>query len=74
MKQKSSTSKNKTLFSIHLLQDEDGAISVVAEAAGAQPEAYEIGIEVMASLEAAAVSHPYMKMRVQPLVYSTSLH
>lgn len=60
---------NKTIFSIHLMQDEAGHISVVAEAAGNQPQAYQIGIEIMANLEAAAVCNPDMKMRVQPLNY-----
>ena len=64
---------NKTIFSIHLMQDEQGHISVVAEAAGDQPQAYEIGIEIMANLEAAAVCNPHMNMRVQPLTFSDSL-
>lgn len=55
------------------MQDEQGHISVVAEAAGDQPQAYEIGIEIMANLEAAAVCNPHMKMRVQPLTFSDSL-
>lgn len=55
------------------MQDEKGHISVVAEAAGNQPQAYQIGIEIMANLEAAAVCNPDMKMRVQPLNYSDSL-
>lgn len=64
---------NKTVFSIHLMQDEAGHISVMAEAGGDQPEVYNIGIEIMANLEAAAVCNPDMKMRVQPLSYSDSL-
>lgn len=64
---------NKTIFTIHLMQDEAGHISVVSEAAGDQPQVYEIGIEIMASLEAAAVCNPHMNMRVQPLTFSDSL-
>lgn len=60
---------NKTVFSIHLMQDERGHISVLAEAAGDQPQAYEIGIEIMANLETAAICNPHMNMRVQPLTY-----
>ena len=60
---------NKTVFSIHLMQDEKGQISVLAEAAGDQPQVYEIGIEIMANLETAAVRNPDMNIRVQPLTY-----
>lgn len=62
----------KTLFSIHLIQSEDG-ISVVSEAVGPNPEVYGIGIEIMANLEAAAIVNPHMKMRVEPLMYSDRL-
>lgn len=64
----------KTLFTIHLMQDEDGQISIVSEAAGSQPEVYQIGIEIMANLQTAAVCNPHMNMRVEPLLYSDSLH
>jgi hypothetical protein len=65
---------NKTLFSIHLMQSEDGQISIVSEAAGSQPEVYEIGIEIMANLKAAAACNPHMNLRVEPLLFSDSLH
>lgn len=68
-----SASKQKTLFSIHLMQDEEGGISVMAEAGGDQPEVYEIGIEILSNLKAAAVCNPHMNMRVQPLTYSELL-
>ena len=55
------------------MQDEDGNISVLSEAAGPQPEVYEIGIEIMANLKAAAACTPHMNMRVHPLTYSELL-
>lgn len=64
---------NKTVFSIHLMQDEQGHISVLAEAAGKQPQVYQIGIEILANLETAAVCNPDMNIRVQPLTYSDVL-
>lgn len=64
---------NHTVFTINIIQDENGQISVLSEAAGDQPEAYEIGIEIMANLKIAAAYNPHMKMRVQPLTYSDSL-
>ena len=63
----------KTIFSIHLMQDEHGHISVVSEAAGPQPTAYEIGIEIMANLKVAAQHNPQMNMRVEPLNYCERL-
>jgi len=51
------------------MQDEQGHISVMAEAAGKQPQVYQIGIEILANLETAAVRNPDMKIRVQPLTY-----
>lgn len=55
------------------MQDERGHISVLSEAAGDQPQVYEIGIEIMANLETAAICNPHMNMRVQPLTFSDSL-
>lgn len=66
-------SKKKTVFSIHLMQDEDGHISIVSEAAGPQPEVYDIGIEIMANLSAAADYNPHMNMKVEPLLYTDLL-
>lgn len=62
----------KTTFTIHLIE-EDGVISVVAEAYGSSPMPFEIGYEIMASLEKAAISHPHMNLRVEPLTYSEHL-
>ena len=64
---------NRTIFSIHLMQDEAGHISVMAEAGGDQPEVYNIGIEIMANLETAAICNPQMNMRVQPLTLTNSI-
>lgn len=63
----------KTRFSIHLFQDEDGNLSAVAEAVGDQSKPYEIGYEIMASLEKAAFNHPDLKLRIQELNYSERL-
>lgn len=56
------------------MQDEEGRISIVSEAAGDQPEVYEIGIEIMANLRSAAICNPHMNMRVEPLLFTDSLH
>ena len=63
-------SKNlkKTLFSIHLIEDENGRVSVMAEAVGAGPNAYDIGFEIMQKLELASLDHPE-RLAVQPLTY-----
>ena len=65
-----SPSKNssKTLFSIHLIEDENGRVSVMAEAVGVGPNAYDIGFEIMQKLELAALDHPE-RLAVQPLTY-----
>ena len=55
------------------MQDEDGRISIVSDAAGPQPEVYQIGIEIMANLKTAAEYNPHMKMRVEPLTYCETL-
>lgn len=63
-------SKNlkKTLFSIHLIEDENGRVSVMAEAVGTGPNAYDIGFEIMQKLELASFDHPD-RLAVQPLQY-----
>jgi hypothetical protein len=58
----------KTLFSIHLIEDENGRVSVMAEAVGAGPNAYDIGFEIMQKLELASLDHPE-RLAVQPLTY-----
>ena len=62
----------KTVFSIHLIE-EDGQVSVLAEAFGSSPAPFEIGYEIMASLEKASHTQPELKLRVEPLAYSERL-
>ena len=63
-----SKSSKKTMFSIHLIEGEDGRVSVMAEAVGAGPNAYDIGFEIMQKLELASFDHPD-RLAVQPLQY-----
>ena len=62
----------KTVFSIHLIE-ENGQISAVAEAYGSSPTPFEIGYEIMASLEKASFRQPELNLRVEPLTYSERL-
>lgn len=62
----------KTMFSIHLIE-EDGRVSVLAEAFGSSPAPFEIGYEIMASLERASHNQPELRLRVEPLTYSERL-
>ena len=63
-------SKNlkKTMFSIHLIEDENGRVSAIAEMVGAGPNAIDIGFEIMQKLELASIDHPD-RLAVQPLQY-----
>ncbi len=65
-----STSKNskKTMFSIHLIEGDDGRVSVMAEAVGTGPNAYDIGFEIMQKLELASLDHPD-RLAVQPMQF-----
>ena len=63
-----SKNSNKTLFSIHLIEDENGRVSVITEAVGTGPNAYDIGFEIMQKLELASFDHPE-RLAVQPLTY-----
>ena len=54
-KQKSSAS---SLFSIHLLEDEDGKISVVGEACGKGTKSFDVGLEILANLRMFARENP----------------
>jgi hypothetical protein len=65
-----STSKNskKTMFSIHLIEGDDGRVSVMAEAVGTGPNAYDIGFEIMQKLELASIDHPD-RLAVQPMQF-----
>ena len=62
----------KTFFLIHLIE-QDGHISAVAEACGNSLTPFEIGLEIMASLEKASIDHPDMNLRVEPLTYTERL-
>lgn len=64
--------QNRTMFSIHLIE-ENGKISAVAEAYGSSPTPFEIGYEIMASLEKASFNQPELNLRVEPLTYSERL-
>jgi len=62
-------SKNsKSLFSIHLIEGEDGKVSAIAEMVGSGPNAIDIGFEIMQKLELASLDHPD-RLAVQPLQY-----
>lgn len=58
----------KTMFSIHLIEGEDGRVSALAEMVGTGPNAIDIGMEIMQKLELASLDHPD-KLAVQPLTY-----
>ena len=62
----SSTSKNSSLFSIHLIEGADGRVSALAEWVGHGPNVLDIGFEIMQKLELAAREHPE-RLAVQPL-------
>lgn len=63
-----SKNSKKTLFSIHLIEDEDGRVSAIAEMVGTGPNAIDIGFEIMQKLELASLDHPD-RLAVQPLSY-----
>jgi hypothetical protein len=56
------------MFSIHLIEDEDGRVSAIAEMVGTGPNAIDIGFEIMQKLELASLDHPE-RLSVQPLSY-----
>lgn len=49
---------NKALFSIHLIEDDDGLVTVVAEMAGRGDKCLDIGSEIMNNLHEAERGHP----------------
>jgi hypothetical protein len=51
-----------------LIEDENGRVSVITEAVGTGPNAYDIGFEIMQKLELASFDHPD-RLAVQPLTY-----
>ena len=58
----------KSMFSIHLIEDENGRVSAIAEMVGSGPNAIDIGFEIMQKLELASIDHP-SRLAVQPLTY-----
>jgi hypothetical protein len=56
------------MFSIHLIEGEDGRVSAIAEMVGTGPNAIDIGFEIMQKLELASLDHPE-RLSVQPLSY-----
>lgn len=63
-----SKNSKRSLFSIHLIEDEDGRVSAIAEMVGSGPNVIDIGFEIMQKLELASREHPE-KLAVQPLTY-----
>ena len=63
-----SKNSKKTMFSIHLIEDEDGRVSAIAEMVGTGPNAIDIGFEIMQKLELASFDHPE-RLAVLPLTY-----
>ena len=63
-----SKNSSKSMFSIHLIEDENGRVSAISEMVGTGPNAIDIGFEIMQKLEIAAFDHPD-RLAVQPLTY-----
>ena len=63
-----SKNSNRSLFSIHLIEGEDGRVSAIAEMVGTGPNAIDIGFEIMQKLELASLDHPD-RLSVQPMQY-----
>ena len=49
---------DRAIFSIHLVEDEHGRVTVFAEGSGPAFNAYEIGIEILDNLRMAEAEHP----------------
>jgi hypothetical protein len=64
---------DKTLFSIHLIEDDDGTVRVMSESVGTGANAYEIGIEILANLKLAEAENPGV-IYVAPFTYSELRH
>ena len=60
---------NRPAFTIQLIEDENGRVSVLADMVGTGPNAIEIGIEIMQNLELASIENPD-RLAVQPLYCS----
>jgi len=63
-----SKNSKKSMFSIHLIEDENGRVSAIAEMVGSGANAIDIGFEIMQKLELASIDHP-TRLAVQPLQY-----
>jgi hypothetical protein len=63
-----SKNSKRSLFSIHLIEGEDGRVSAIAEMVGNGPNAIDIGFEIMQKLELASLDHPD-RLSVMPLSY-----
>lgn len=50
--------KRKAMFSIHLIEDETGLVTVFAEMAGMGDKCYDIGSEIMQNLHEAEKGNP----------------
>ena len=59
---------NRPMFTIQLIEDENGRVSVLADMVGTGPNAIEIGMEIMQNLELASFENPD-RLAVQPLNY-----
>ena len=64
---------DKTLFSIHLIEDDDGTVRVMSESVGTGANAYEIGIEILANLKLAEAENPGV-IYAAPFTYSELRH
>lgn len=67
------TRTHHTIFSVHIIEHEDGSVSIVAECAGDGANAREIGMSVMENLTDAAATCPEA-IAVAPLMLSSSIH
>lgn len=63
-----SKNSKKSMFSIHLIEGEDGRVSAIAEMVGTGPNAIDIGMEIMQKLELASLDYPD-KLAVQPMTH-----
>ena len=63
-----SKNSKKSMFSIHLIEGEDGRVSAIAEMVGTGPNVIDIGFEIMQKLELASLEHPD-RLSVQRLTY-----
>ena len=67
------TRTHHTIFSVHIIEHEDGSVSVVAECAGDGANARELGNAVMENLTETAGEHPEF-IAVAPVMLSSSIH